>query len=142
MKTNHVIHMATAAAVAALIAPAAFGQASAPVSRASVKAETKAAEAAGTLTPAGEGPGTVRSGDTKRSTKTRAERKGETIMERNMGGLTPAGQGAAKPDHMNKVHAHPRNRAAVKSETTAAQRAGTLQPAGEAPQPSSDAPKK
>lgn len=142
MKLKHVIHLAAAGAAAASIAPAAFAQASAPVSRESVKVETRAAEAAGKLTPAGEGPGTKGSGDTSRSTKTRAERKSETTMERNMGGLTPAGQGGAKPDHMNKARAHPRNRAAVKSETEAAQHAGTLQPAGEAPQPSSDPQKK
>lgn len=142
MKSNSIIQMAVAAAVAALSAPAVFAQASAPASRADVKAETKAAASAGKLTPAGEGPGTKGSGDTGRSTKTRADGKADTTMERNMGGLTPAGQGGAKPDHMNPARAQPKNRNTVKSETRAAQRAGTLQPAGEAPQPSSDAPKK
>lgn len=141
MKSKHVFHLAAAAALAALTAPAAFAQA-APVSRESVKAETKAAAAAGTLMPAGQGAGTKGSGDTGRSNKTRAERKSETIMERDMGGLTPAGQVSAKPDHMNKVHGHPKKRATVKGQTRAAARAGSLQPAGEAPQPSSDTQKK
>ena len=142
MKTNHVIRLAAAAAVAALIAPGVFAQASVPVSRAAVKSETKAAESAGTLTPAGEGPGSKGFGDTGDSSKTTAEQRANTTMERKMGGLTPAGEGGVNPDHMTKARAHSRNRAAVKSETKAAERAGTLQPAGEAPQPSSDSPKK
>jgi len=142
MKTNYLFQMAAATAVAALIATGVFAQASAPLSRAAVKAETRAAESAGTLTPAGEGPGAKGAGDTGHSTKTTAEQKANTTMERKMGGLTPAGEGGAKPDHMTKVRAHPRNRAVVKKETIAAERAGTLQPAGEAPQPSSDTPKK
>ena len=45
-----------AAAALAVFAQGAFAQASSP-SRADVKAETKAAEKSGKLTPAGEGPG-------------------------------------------------------------------------------------
>ena len=44
-----------AAVAASMFAQATFAQATAPASRADVKAETKAAEKAGTLTPAGEG---------------------------------------------------------------------------------------
>lgn len=141
MKTNHFMSMAAAAA-AVLLAPGVYAQSSAPASRESVKAETRAAAAAGTLTPAGQASIVKEPGRKSRSTKTRAQRKADTNMERAMGGLTPAGQGSAKPDHMNTVPVQPKNRAAVQSETRAAERAGTLTPAGEATRPSTDAPKR
>ena len=66
------------ALIGSAIAQAAFAQASAPPSRADVKAETKAAEKAGKLTPAGEGTAPAEAPGAK-STKTRAERKAETM---------------------------------------------------------------
>lgn len=125
----------TAAAAVALSASGAFAQSSAPVSRDSVKAGTKAS---GSLAPAGQGPGANESANTGRSNKTRAQRKGEVKMEREMGGLTPAGVGGVKPDHMNPVRTPAKNRADVKNEA----KTGLRQPAGEAPQPSGEAPKK
>lgn len=136
--TKYVFGLAAAAAVA-LGTSGASAQSSAPVSRESVKAETKAS---GSLAPAGQGPGANESGNTGRSTKTRAQRKSEAVMERDMGGLTPAGVGGVKPDHMNPVTKPAKSRAAVKGETEDAAKARTLQPAGETPQPSSEAPKK
>ena len=62
-----------AAVAAAMFAQASFAQASAPAARAEVKAETKAAEKAGKLTPAGEGAGPTDKA-TAKSSKTRAER--------------------------------------------------------------------
>ena len=59
-----------AAVAASMFAQVSFAQASAPAARADVKAETKAAEKAGTLTPAGEGVATTDKAATK-STKSR-----------------------------------------------------------------------
>lgn len=143
MKLNSVIRIAATALVAVSLAPAAFAQAPAAGSRADVKAQTKAAQRAGQLTPAGEAPVANDAGNKGRSTITRAQRKADTKMEQEMGGLTPPGErGGNKPDHMNPVRTPPKNRAEVKSETKAAQRAGTLQPAGEASYPVKDVPKK
>ena len=52
MKTKSVLTVVAAAAIA-VFAQGTFAQASAPTSRAAVKAETKAAEKSGALTPAG-----------------------------------------------------------------------------------------
>ena len=141
MNTKH-IHSVAAAAFAVLLGQGTAAQTSEPTSRASVKEATKEAAASGTLTPAGQGPGVQESDKGPRSTKTRAAQKSEVVMERNMGGLTPAGPGGAKPDHMNPVKPAVKNRADVKSETKAAAKSGTLQPAGEAAQPANEPPKK
>ena len=95
MNTTKYVFGLAAAATVALGTSGASAQSSDPVSRESVKAETKAS---GSLAPAGQGPGANESGNTGRSTKTRAQRKGETVMERDMGGLTPAGVGGVKPE--------------------------------------------
>lgn len=133
MNTKLSFGIATAAAALALIAQGGLAQSS-DVSGTGAKAQTQRAQATRSFTPAGQGPGVREPQNTGRSTKTRAEEKSETLMERNMGGLTPAGQGGVKPDHMNPVIAQAKSRTAVKAETKAAARAGTLQPAGEAPQ--------
>jgi len=87
-----------AAAAVALFAQGVFAQASAPASRADVKAETKAAEKAGKLTPAGEGPGAMTSGEKGgTSTKTRMDRKDETKAAAKAKQLTPAGEGPDQP---------------------------------------------
>jgi hypothetical protein len=128
----------TAAAFAAstLCQVAMAQSASAPVSRAAVKADTRAAEKAGKLTPDGEGPQfTV----PRTSTKTRAERKADTLAARKAGTLEPAGEAdIAASDR--KIAAQPTtvNRAARKAETRAEEKAGQLVPAGEGP----GAPKK
>ena len=85
-----------AAAVAALFAQASFAQTTAPAARADVKAETKAAEKAGKLTPAGEASVPTEKA-TAKSTKTRAERKAETKDAAKAKELTPAGEGPAAP---------------------------------------------
>ncbi len=87
-------------------------------SRASVKAETRRAQARGTLQPAGEAPAPI-------------------------GGATSSGANADKSMTSHKsTHRSTRHRAAVKRQTKAAEMNGTLQPAGEATQPSSEPPKK
>ncbi|NUZ08444.1 hypothetical protein [Piscinibacter koreensis] len=133
---NTKLSFGIAAAALALMAQGALAQSS-DASGVGAQATTQRGQATRSLAPAGEGPGLVGSQNTGRSTKTRAQRKSETLMERNMGGLTPAGQGGVKPDHMNPVVPQAKSRAAVKAETQAAARSGTLQPAGEAAQPSS-----
>jgi len=123
----------TAAAFAAcVLCQAVMAQsASAPVSRADVKAETRAAEKSGKLTPAGEGPEVKVS---RTSTKTRAERKADTLAARRAGTLDPAGDAdIARNDR--KIAAQPTtvSRAARKAETRAQEKSGQLIPAGEGP---------
>ena len=72
----------------------AFAQAPSPT-RAEVKAETKAAETAGGLTPAGEGPGAMGKQPPTTSDKTRAERKAQTQADVKAGKTQPAGEAAA-----------------------------------------------
>lgn len=115
----------------AAVAQMAFAQqASVPASRGEVKAETRAAEKAGTLTPAGEAavpadrsPGT--------STRTRAERKAETLDARRQGKLAPAG---SVPDYpKNSQSQGTTSRAERKAETRSAVKSGQTVPAGEGP---------
>lgn len=61
-------------------------------SRETVKAETRAAQRAGQLTPAGE-RGLRDKNAAFDSTKTRAQRRAETRKASKEGGLTPAGEG-------------------------------------------------
>ena len=141
MKTKNVLTVVAAAAFA-VFAQGAFAQASAP-SRGEVKAETKAAEKSGTLTPAGQGPGAMTSDKGGMSTKTRAERKGETKAARASGDLKPAGEASdMKTDKMEKNAKSTKTRAERKAETKAAIKAHQTTPAGEATQPAGEAPKK
>jgi|SRR5450755_2748290 FlaG/FlaF family flagellin (archaellin) len=135
MKMKNVLTVVAAAAFA-VFAQGAFAQASAPASRADVKSETKAAEKAGQLTPAGQGAAPMEKSTTK-STKTRAERKAETRAAAKAKELTPAGEGT----NMKADTAGPstKTRAERKAETKAAIKSGQTQPAGEAVP---DAPKK
>jgi len=96
--------------LAASIAAAAMSTAVAqdntpPASRAEVKAETRAAEKAGRLTPAGEGAAPTEKVTTK-STKTRAQRKAETMQARKSGDLAPAGEAedAKKDKELQSMH--------------------------------------
>lgn len=102
-----------------------------PVSRAEVKAETRAAEKAGKLTPAGQGP-VFR---TPRTTeKTREQRKAETLAARREGTLKATGPASDfKADSDIRAQRTTVNRAARKAQTRAEERAGTLIPAGEGP---------
>jgi len=127
-------------AVAGVVTPPeAFAQAaSAPASRGEIKAETRAAEKAGKLTPAGEAvtpavpPGPP-------SNKTRAQRKAETRAARSAGQLEPAGDAeGAKEVRAELGSKSTRTRAQRKAATLSAAKAHQLQPAGEGP----DAPKK
>ena len=93
--SRNVITVVAAAAVA-LFAQGAFAQASAP-SRADVKAETKAAEKAGKLTPAGEGPGNMGTGATPGSNTSKEARKADTKAAAKSHQLQPAGEGGDAP---------------------------------------------
>ena len=89
MKTKLVLG-AVAAAVA-VFSQGAFAQASSP-SRADVKAETKAAEKSGKLTPAGEATGSTSPG--KGSETTKEARKAQTKADVKAGKTQPAGESA------------------------------------------------
>ncbi len=120
------------AVAAALCAQAVYAQASAPLSRAQVKEETKAAEKAGQLTPAGQGGAPVSRSAATGPTKTRAERKAETQAARKAGSLTPAGEGQArKADVADAARAPTKTREQRKAETIEAKKKGELVPAGQ-----------
>jgi Domain of unknown function (DUF4148) len=119
------------AVVATFCWQSAMAQASAPLSRADVKAETRAAEKAGKLTPAGQGGAPVAAAPAG-PTKTRAQRKAETIEARKAGTLAPAGP-TQKADNAERAKPTAKSRADRKAETRAAEKAGELTPAGEGP---------
>lgn len=123
--------VAAVAVVATFCWQSAMAQASAPLSRAEVKAETRAAEKAGKLTPAGQGgaPAAVAASG---PTKTRAQRKAETIEARKAGTLAPAGP-TQKADNAERAKPTSKSRPERKAETRAAEKAGELTPAGEGP---------
>ena len=128
------------AAAAAVVATtfcwqSAMAQASAPLTRAEVKAETRAAEKAGKLTPAGQG-GAPAAAPVAGPTKTRAQRKAETLAARNAGTLAPAGP-TQKGDVADRLRPTAKTRAERKAETLEAARKGELVPAGQgSPAPS------
>lgn len=98
-----------------------------PISRAEVKAQTRAAAKSNELWRAGEAPLPEKP---FQSEKLRTQRKGETIAARKAGELQPPGEAdykvnVARPPRTDKT------RAERKAETLAAAKAGTLTPAGE-----------
>jgi hypothetical protein len=129
--------LVAAAAVAASVAwQGALAQASAPVSRADVKAETRALEKAGKLTPAGEGGAPQVGPAASGPTTTRAQRKAETKAAEKAGKLTPAGPNQ-KADQAYQAASSSKTRAQRKAETVEARKKGELVPAGEgSPAPS------
>jgi len=128
--------LAVAAAATSLLWTAAFGQSDPPLTRAEVKAETRAAEKAGKLVPAGEGP---RFPVSTSSNTTRAKRKADTRAAEKAGEIPPAGDAdVAMQDEETRAQKTTVNRADRKAQTRALEKAGKLVPAGEGP----DAPKK
>jgi hypothetical protein len=127
----------TLAAFAVAFAPIALAQNADPTTRAEVKAETKALEKAGKLTPAGEGPD-IGPEKVTPSTKTRAQRKAETRLAEKNHELAPAGPAALyKADAALRAQPTTRSRAERKAETRLEEKEGKLTPAGEG----SDAPR-
>ena len=129
MSSKSILFVAAVLATS-LSAPAVFAQASSPT-RAAVKADTRAAEKAGKLTPAGEAANptiTPASGPTT----TRAERKSATLAARKAGTLTPAGPNQ-KADVAVQKQPPTKTRAERKAETLDAKKKGELVPAGEGP---------
>ena len=140
MKTKLVL--AAVAAAVAVFSQGAFAQASSP-SRAEVKAETKSAEKAGALTPAGQGPGAMGKQPSTASDKTRDERKMQTKSDIKAGATSPAGEASEmKMDKADKAKGTDKTRAERKAQTKADVKSGKTQPAGEAAGPSSDKPMK
>jgi hypothetical protein len=125
------MHKLTIAALALAFAPFASSQGSEPLTRAQVKAETRALEKAGKLTPAGEGVPSAPEKDFK-STKTRAERKDETRLAAKNHELQPTGAaGSWKADNALRAQPTTRSRPERKAETRVAAKEGKLTPAGE-----------
>jgi Domain of unknown function (DUF4148) len=124
------IKLALGAIVALVAAQTAFAQASAPVSREERKAETAAANKAGKLTPAGQGP--IGSAPGKGSDTTRDARKAQTQADAKSGKLAPAGEAAdMKKDKADATKPSQTTREARKAQTEADRKAGKLTPAGE-----------
>ena len=103
-----------------------------PLTRAEVKQETRDAEKAGTLTPAGEGsPLTVNSA---KSTMTRSQRKAATLLARKNNELIPAGGAASyKSDIALRAQRTTARREDIKTATRLAEKRRDLVPAGEGP---------
>ena len=132
---SHPTKLLAIATVAAAFSQLAFAQSESSPSRAEVKAQTRAAQKAHELTPAGEGPIAEKPSRT-RSTKTRAERKGETLQARNDGNLPRTGPAAdLKVERAAYAVPSKKTRAERKTETLSAAKAGKLIPAGEAGAP-------
>ncbi len=129
------MHKFAVALVAAAFAPFAFSQTNEPLSRASVKAETRSLESAGKLVPAGEG--SFRAPETRaKSTLSRAERKAATRLAAKNHELIPAGAaGTLKADAALRAQPTTRSRAERKAETRLAAKEHKLVPAGEASEP-------
>jgi hypothetical protein len=129
MSSHPVVNVAALLAASLLCHAAAAQTSSAPLTRAEVKAETRAAEKAGKLTPAGQGPEVKVS---RKSGTTRAQRKADTLAARKAGQLEPPGD--AETETLDRQLAGQRStvsRASVKAETRAEEKAGLLIPAGE-----------
>jgi len=132
-------------AATAVFAQTAFAQASAPVTREQRKAETAAANKAGKLAPAGEGPGAMGSQPAGPSDKTRTDRKAQTQADIKSGGTKPAGEAAElKTDKTEKAKtaSSTKTREERKAQTQADIKSGATQPAGEAPNPAAAPQKK
>jgi len=141
MKTK--LALGAVVAAMAVFSQGVFAQASAPVTRAERKAETSAANKAGKLSPAGEGPGAMASAPPKASDKTRMERKDTAKSDIKTGATKPAGEGAElKNDKADKAKGSDKTRMERKDQTKADIKAGATQPAGEAANPIAVPPKK
>jgi len=120
-----------AACAASFISSVAFAQASSP-SRDQVKAETRAAQKSGDLTPAGGGEAPMAKPHTG-SKMTKEQRKAETAEARKKGELAPAGGGSPKDSKPHTTST--KSRQHVKDETMEARKKGELAPAGGGPTP-------
>ena len=119
------------AALASMVCHAAMAQTAPPKTRADVKAETRAAEKAGKLTPAGEGPEFV---VPKTSNTTRAKRKADTRAAEKAGEIPAAGDAEmAEQDQATRNQKTTTNRAERKAQTRALEKSGGMIPAGEGP---------
>ena len=136
MRAPSVLPLCAACVAAAFLCGAASAQTEpASPSRAEVKAQTRAANKARQLAPAGEGPSADPMAKST-SGKTKAERKAETLQARKEGKLAPAGlAGQLKVDKAMAAASSPRTKEERRSETRAANRARKMAPAGEVGEP-------
>jgi len=132
MKLIPTVGVAIAIAAAYGLALAETSQA--PVTRAEVKAETRALQSAHKLAPAGrDGINNPLAKTPLASTKTRAERKAEVAEASANGDLPPAGDARdVKADRADRAAPTTAVRAERRAETRAAEMAGRLTRAGEA----------
>jgi hypothetical protein len=137
MKTihpNRLIAGVAALAVGALW-PVAFAQTETKApTREEVKQETRAANKARKLMPAGEATPVEKAAP---STKTRAERKAETMQARKEGKLVPGGEATYKSSMSQRdaTKGSTKTRAERKAETAQAAKEKKLIPAGEVADP-------
>lgn len=136
MRAPSVLPLCAACVAAAFLCGVASAQTEpASPTRAEVKAQTRAANKARQLAPAGEGPGADPMAKST-SGKTKAERKAETLQARKEGKLPPAGlAGQLKVDKAYAAASSPRTKLERRSETKAAAKAHQLAPAGEVAEP-------
>lgn len=124
-------HWAALSALA-LAASTAFAADLSARSRSDVDAETLAARAAGTLTPAGEGIDTRGPAVDSRSTLTRSAVMADVLAARAAGQLMAAGEGTLPSALPTATATGPLlARASVKADVLAARASGQLVPAGE-----------
>jgi hypothetical protein len=128
--SSKLIAAAASMLLATFASGAALAQASAPLSRAEVKAETRAAEKSGKLTPAGEAAGPVVNSTGTGPTTTRAQRKADTKAAQKNGELAKAGA-TQKADVAIQKLPPTKTRAERKAETVEARKEGALVPPGQ-----------
>ncbi len=121
MRMKHILPIAAAASLA-MLAQVSFAQST---SRADVKAETRAAEAAGTLTPPGVGHGPEWNPNAATpSSKTRAEQKANMRAAEKAGKLDTTNERNVVPPA--KTEKSTVTRASVKAKAVAAEKAGQI----------------
>jgi hypothetical protein len=136
MNAIHTTRLLAGIAVAAVLTPAAYaltdGQA---VSRAEVKQQTRAANQAGALLPAGEAIAANKQTIPATSTRTREQRKAETLAANSHGALSDYGPNAYRTYDVTARQAlttSTKTRAEGKAETLQAAKDHKLMAAGEA----------
>lgn len=123
------VRMLAIAAVATALPSLALAQASAPLTREQVKEETRAAQKAGQLTPAGVGGARVSPSTATASTMTAEDHKAATLEARTKGEPAPAGA-TQQADVAAQKHKSTKLREQRKAEVLEARKKGELVPAG------------
>jgi hypothetical protein len=140
MNAIHTTRLLAGIAFAAVLVPAAYAVADGqPVSRTEVKQQTRTANQAGELLPAGEAIAANKQTLPATSTRTREQRKAETLAANRNGALGDFGPNAYRPYNAAAREAlatSTKTRAEGKAETLQAARDHKLVAPGEAIEPS------